>query len=70
MSEHNPLVLYHQLRDTLRRYIPTTLPISRTYPQLRQAFRDLVNEREHKDNCIYLHTKNSMNVFRCSSCRV
>lgn len=46
MSEHNPLVLYRQLRDTLRRYIPTTLPISRGYPQLRQAFRELVDNRE------------------------
>jgi hypothetical protein len=46
MSEHNPLILYGNLRDTLRRYIPTTLPISRRYPNLRQGFRDLVNRRE------------------------
>ena len=46
MSEHNPLVLYRNLRDTLRRYIPTTLPISRRYPELRQAFRDLVEHKE------------------------
>ena len=46
MSERNPLVLYRSLRDTLRRYIPTTLPISRRYPELRQAFRDLVEQKE------------------------
>ena len=46
MSEHNPLVLYNRLRGTLRRYIPTTLPISRGYPQLRQAFRALIDDRE------------------------
>ena len=46
MSEHNPLVLYGNLRDTLRRYIATTLPISRRYPALQQGFRDLLNHRE------------------------
>ena len=46
MSEHNPLLLYRNLRDTLNRYIPTTLPISRRYPGLRRAFRDLVAARE------------------------
>lgn len=46
MTEHNPLVLYRTLRDTLRRYIPTTLPIARRYPELRRAFRDLVEQKE------------------------
>ena len=38
MAENNPLILYQKLRDTLRRYIPTTLPISRNYPELKKAF--------------------------------
>lgn len=46
MSEHNPLILYRTLRDTLRRYIATTLPISRRYPTLQRAFRDLLEEKE------------------------
>jgi len=46
MSEHNPLILYRTLNDTLRRYIPTTLPISRRYPRLRQAFRRLLEAKE------------------------
>ncbi|NEV62345.1 DEAD/DEAH box helicase [Thiorhodococcus minor] len=46
MSEHNPLVLYRTLRDTLRRYIPTTLPISRRYPILRREFRQLLEGKE------------------------
>ena len=46
MSEHNPLVLYRNLRDTLRRYISTTLPISRRYPSLRREFRQLLEDRE------------------------
>lgn len=46
MSEHNPLVLYRTLRDTLRRYIPTTLPISRRYPILRREFRQLLESKE------------------------
>ena len=46
MPEHNPLVLYRGLRDTLRRYIPTTLPIARRYPELRAAFRALIEQKE------------------------
>jgi len=46
MAENNPLILYRNLRDTLRRYIPTTLPISRNYPQLTQAFQDLLEAEE------------------------
>ncbi len=46
MSEHNSLKLYATLRDTLRRYIPTTLPISRRYPRLREEFRRIVQEQE------------------------
>jgi len=44
MAENNPLILYRQLRDTLRRYIPTTLPISRNYPELKKAFQAVLNE--------------------------
>ncbi|OQK17983.1 hypothetical protein AU255_09035 [Methyloprofundus sedimenti] len=43
MTENNPLILYRQLRDTLRRYIPTTLPISRNYPELKKAFQAVLN---------------------------
>lgn len=46
MAEHNPLILYHTLRDTLRRYIPTTLPISRNYPELRKKFRELITQQD------------------------
>lgn len=46
MSEHNPLILYTTLRDTLRRYITTTLPISRRYPILRSEFRQLIENME------------------------
>ena len=44
MTENNPLILYRQLRDTLRRYIPTTLPISRNYPELKKAFQAVLND--------------------------
>lgn len=44
--ESNPLVLYETLNQTLRRYIPTTLPISRRYPKLQQAFRELLDDQE------------------------
>ncbi|MFK5925774.1 MAG: DEAD/DEAH box helicase [Desulfuromusa sp.] len=42
MSENNPLVLFETLQETLRRYIPTTLPISRRYPSLQDEFRQLL----------------------------
>ena len=44
--ESNPLILFETLNQTLRRYIPTTLPISRRYPQLQQAFRELLDDQE------------------------
>ncbi len=46
MYESNPLVLYETLNQTLRRYISTTLPISRRYPRLQDAFQKLLNEQE------------------------
>jgi ATP-dependent helicase YprA (DUF1998 family) len=46
MTENNPLILYRHLRDTLRRYIPTTLPISRNYPELKKAFQTLLEAEE------------------------
>lgn len=46
MYESNPLVLFETLNQTLRRYIPTTLPISRRYPRLQEAFRGLLDEQE------------------------
>ena len=45
MSENNPLVLYNTIKDTLQRYIPTTLPISRRYPSLQSEFRKLISEQ-------------------------
>jgi hypothetical protein len=42
MSESNPLVLYQTLKDTIQRYIPTTLPINRRYPRLQEEFRTLL----------------------------
>lgn len=45
MSDFNPIKLTSTLNDTLARYIPTTLPINRRYPNLRQRFLDLVREQ-------------------------
>lgn len=45
MSESNPLVLFENLKGTLQRYIPTTLPISRRYPRLQAEFRRLLGEQ-------------------------
>lgn len=42
MSESNPRRLHDALNATLRRYIPTTLPISRRYPELRREVREQV----------------------------
>jgi hypothetical protein len=42
MSESNPLVLFNTLKDTLQRYISTTLPISQRYPRLQSEFRELI----------------------------
>jgi ATP-dependent helicase YprA (DUF1998 family) len=41
----NPLNLVEELRETLQRYIPTTLPINRKYPQLREEFKHLLDDR-------------------------
>ncbi|MGH9525397.1 MAG: hypothetical protein ACRD2F_01880, partial [Terriglobales bacterium] len=35
MPETNPLLLADELRGALSRYLPTALPISRSYPRLR-----------------------------------
>lgn len=42
MSETNPLVLVDNLKSTLHRYITTTLPVSRRYPNLQQKVKELV----------------------------
>lgn len=42
MSETNPIVLVENLKSTLHRYITTTLPVSRRYPNLQQQVKDLV----------------------------
>lgn len=39
MSEANPIALIDDLKTVLSRYIATTLPISRRYPKLTEAFR-------------------------------
>ena len=46
MHESNPLTLFEKLNHTLRRYISTTLPISRRYPQLQEEFRKLLDIQE------------------------
>lgn len=46
MLETNPIVLVDILKDTLKRYITTTLPVSRQYPKLQQEFRNMVGEQE------------------------
>jgi len=42
MSETNPIFLAENLRKTLRRYITTTLPVSRRYPQLQKEIKKIV----------------------------
>ncbi len=44
--ESNPYNLAQSIEATLKRYIPTTLNISRNYPRLRQRFRELLAEQE------------------------
>ena len=46
MYESNPLVLFDSLNNTLRRYISTTLPVSRRYPRLQEAFRGVLKDQE------------------------
>lgn len=46
MLETNPIVLVDILKDTLQRYITTTLPVSRQYPKLQQEFRKMVRQQE------------------------
>lgn len=45
MSEANPITLIETLRGTLRRYISTTLPISRRYHKLQEEFYHLVEKQ-------------------------
>jgi len=45
MFETNPIELVNNLRETLKIYIPTTLPISRRYPELQKAFVALVERK-------------------------
>ena len=42
MKDTNPIELAEHLRETLERYITTTLPVSRRYPLLAKAFRGAV----------------------------
>ena len=42
MFEANPITLVDTLKETLKRYISTTLPISRRYPKLQEEFYKLV----------------------------
>ena len=45
MLENNPFALFETLSETLNRYIPTTLPISRRYPNLRKEFRKRLSQQ-------------------------
>lgn len=44
MPESNPLELAQTLRASLRRYLPTALPVSRNYPRLRAEFSRQVQQ--------------------------
>ena len=46
MSETNPIAFADGLRAVLERYIATTLPISRRYPELASEFRKLLNQEK------------------------
>lgn len=46
MSENNPLILYKELTETLQRYISTTLPIARRYPELKKKFKQDLNKEK------------------------
>ncbi len=46
MSENNPLQIHKELTETLERYISTTLPIARRYPELKKKFRDYLSENK------------------------
>lgn len=49
MNETNPIQLAEALRATLRRYIATTLPISRRYPRLAEQFRQVLAQEKLVD---------------------
>lgn len=44
MKDANPISLVDDLKLVLQRYISTTLPISRRYPELAARFRELLHE--------------------------
>lgn len=46
MSDTNPIAFAHELKFVLARYIATTLPISRRYPQLGREFRELLSREQ------------------------
>lgn len=46
MSENNPLQLHKELTETLQRYISTTLPIARRYPELKKIFKQHLAKQE------------------------
>jgi len=46
MPAVSPVELINVFKDTLKRYIPTTLPISRRYPRLQKAFLELLDQQD------------------------
>ncbi len=46
MLETNPIVLVDILKNTLKRYITTALPVGHQYPKLQKAFREMVQKQE------------------------
>ncbi|MGM0608261.1 MAG: DEAD/DEAH box helicase [Candidatus Muiribacteriota bacterium] len=45
MSETNPIKLVDILKDTLERYIATTFPVSRRYPELKKEFKKIIKNQ-------------------------
>lgn len=45
MKDANPIALVEDLKEVLQRYISTTLPISRRYPNLSGEFRSLLGQQ-------------------------
>ncbi len=45
MKDANPIALIEDLKSVLQRYISTTLPISRRYPNLANEFRSLLSQQ-------------------------
>lgn len=45
MKDANPIILVNELKTVLERYISTTLPIGRRYPNLASSFRELLSQQ-------------------------